>query len=347
MKRLVKVGNVYIGGGSRVSIQSMTNVPTADGVRLLEQVDTLSKAGADIVRATVNSEEVLDGFAYACKNITIPLVADIHYDYRLAIKACLAGASKIRINPGNIGSEKGIKELVAVLKDKGIPIRIGVNGGSLDKEILAKYGKTPLALAESALKHAAILEKYGFYDTIISVKASDVNDTIEANRILNKRCDYPLHVGITESGGGELAVIKSCIGIGTLLQEGIGDTIRVSLSDDPVKEVTVAMNILRALGLDKEFVNVVSCPTCGRTEFDVIGTASVLRERTANIRKKLSIAVMGCTVNGLGEGKNADFGVAGGKDKSIIFKNGEKLEVVKNAEVLDKLLGLLKEYING
>ncbi len=347
MKKTVRVGNVNIGGDSRISIQSMTNVPTADGARLLSQIRALSDAGADIVRATVNCEEALKGFAYVCNNTSVPIVADIHYDYRLAIKACEVGASKIRINPGNIGSEQGIKKLVEVLKDKNIPVRIGVNGGSLDKDIQIKYGQTPTALAESALKHVAILEKLGFYDIIVSVKASNVSDTIEANRILDKRCDYPLHIGVTESGGGDLAVIKSCIGIGSLLQECIGNTIRVSLSDDPIKEVKVALNILRALGIDKDFVDVISCPTCGRTEFDVIGTSKLLREKTADIHKKLSIAVMGCTVNGLGEGRNADFGVAGGRDKSIIFKKGETLEIVDNTEVLDKLLTLLKEYING
>lgn len=347
MKRLVKVGSINIGGEEKVSVQSMTNVPTADGAKLLAQINSLHDAGADIVRATVNSEEALNGFSFACKNTNIPLVADIHFDYRLAIKACIAGASKIRINPGNIGSEQGIRELVAVLKDKGVPVRIGVNGGSLDKDVLAKYGDTPEGLAESALKHARILEKLGFYDIVLSVKASDVQSTIKANRILNTRCEYPLHIGVTESGGGELALIKSAIGIGTLLEEGIGDTIRVSLSDDPIKEVIAGLNILRAVGLDNDFVNVISCPTCGRTEFDVIGTASALREKTEHIRKKLTIAVMGCTVNGLGEGKKADFGVAGGKDKSILFKKGEMLEIINNENVLTRLLELTEECING
>ena len=347
MSRVVKVGDVLIGGDNPVSIQTMTDVNSANGVLLLSEVERLHSKGADIVRATVNDDKAAEGFAYAAKRSECPLVADIHFDHRLAIKAALGGAAKIRINPGNIGSYNGIDELVKVCKDKKIPIRIGVNKGSLDKDIVSEYGRTYQALVESALKHARLLETRGFYDIVISVKSSDVTETVKAYRALSRKCDYPLHLGVTEAGGGDLALVKSSIGIGSLLLDGIGDTIRVSLTEDPVKEIYAARNILRSLKIDENFVEIISCPTCGRTEYDVKGISERLREKTAHIRKKITISVLGCVVNGIGEGKDADIGVAGGKDKCVIFEKGKVLTTVSNDEVEEALDRLIAKYTNN
>lgn len=342
MTKSVRIGKISIGGGNKIAIQTMTNVDTANGELLLSEIKRLSTAGADLIRATVNNESAVKGFEYACKRTDVPLIADIHFDYKLAIKSVLAGASKVRINPGNTGTN--FKELCSVCKDHGAAIRIGVNKGSLDKEIEEKFGRTAEGIVQSALKSIDMLEKYAFYDTVISLKSSNVSESISAYRSISKQTNYPLHVGITEAGGGDIAVMKSAIGIGSLLVDGIGDTIRVSLSDDPINEVYAAKNILRALKIDENYVEIISCPTCGRTEGDVIGISQRLRELTKDVKKRITIAVMGCVVNGLGEGKDADFGVAGGKEKSIIFEKGQKIAVVNNDEVEARLIELMQKY---
>ena len=347
MSKAVKVGKITIGGGRTPVVQTMTNVDTADGVLLLSEIKRLSEAGAEIIRATVNDEKALLGFEFAAKNTDVPLVADIHFDYRLAVEAALRGAAAVRINPGNIGSEEKIKEVVSACADRGIPIRVGANSGSIEKTILEKYGRSPEALVESALLQVDTLEKYAFDNIVISVKSSDVSETVAAYRALSKRTDYPLHLGVTEAGGGEMALIKSSIGIGSLLLDGIGDTIRVSLSDDPIKEVYAAKNILRAIGLDKNFVDVISCPTCGRTTYDVIGVSAKVREMTKDIKTPLKIAVMGCIVNGLGEGAEADIGVAGGKEKSVLFEKGEVIATVRNEEVEERLKELIEKHVKN
>ncbi|MBQ7652926.1 MAG: flavodoxin-dependent (E)-4-hydroxy-3-methylbut-2-enyl-diphosphate synthase [Clostridia bacterium] len=345
MSREVKIGKVSIGNNKIPVVQTMTNVDTADGVLLLKEIQRLSSAGAEIIRASVNTEDALKGFAYACRNTDVPLVADIHFDYQLAIGAAKAGAAKIRINPGNIGSQERVKEVVSACRDYGAAIRVGVNKGSLDVDLVEKYGKTPEAIVESAMRQVERIERYGFTDLVISVKSSDVSETVESYRLLSKSTDYPLHLGVTEAGGGDLALIKSSIGIGSLLLSGIGDTIRVSLSDDPISEVYAAKNILRALGIDKNFVNVISCPTCARTSIDVIGLAERIRKATINVNKPLKVAIMGCVVNGLGEGEDADIGVAGGKDKSVIFSKGVKIATIDNADIEKTILELINERI--
>ena len=345
MSREVKIGKVSIGNNKIPVVQTMTNVDTADGVLLLKEIQRLSSAGAEIIRASVNTEDALKGFAYACRNTDVPLVADIHFDYQLAIGAAKAGAAKIRINPGNIGSQERVKEVVSACRDYGAAIRVGVNKGSLDVDLVEKYGKTPEAIVESAMRQVERIERYGFTDLVISVKSSDVSETVESYRLLSKSTDYPLHLGVTEAGGGDLALIKSSIGIGSLLLSGIGDTIRVSLSDDPISEVYAAKNILRALGIDKNFANVISCPTCARTSIDVIGLAERIRKATINVNKPLKVAIMGCVVNGLGEGEDADIGVAGGKDKSVIFSKGVKIATIDNADIEKTILELINERI--
>lgn len=345
MSKKIKVGNVYIGGDSPITIQTMTNVITADASKLINQVKHLEIAGADIVRITVNDLAAVDGFRQAVKKASVPLVADIHFDSGLAIKAIEAGANKIRINPGNMSIE-GVRKVCEALKYYNIPVRVGVNSGSIAKEYYEKYKNSDLALVESALDNVRLLEKNGVGNIVISVKSSDTVKTINAYRLLAKRTDYPLHLGVTEAGGGELAVIKSSIGIGSLLADGIGATIRVSLSDDPIKEIEVGKKILQALGLDKNFVDIISCPTCGRTEFDVIGCSARLRERFKNTNVPLKIAVMGCVVNGIGEGKEADFGIAGGKDKSVIFAKGEKVATIDNDKAEEYLCELVRQRLN-
>lgn len=300
MKRKIKVGNLFIGGGARVSVQSMTNTPTSDSEKTLKQVLELEKAGCDIVRIAVSNDEE----AEACKNIIgktkVALVADIQFDYRMAVKCADIGFDKIRFNPGNIGDESKVKEVVAACKRNRVPIRVGVNGGSLDKNVAA-YASGAEALAQSALIHAAILEKYGFYDTVLSVKSSDVRTMVEAYEILDARCDYPLHLGVTESGTKIRGVIKSSIGIGSLLLKGIGDTVRVSLTGDPLREVEAARLILSALNLNGDCVEIVSCPTCSRCNYDMEPIVDELEKKLYGLKKKLKIAVMGCVVNGPGE----------------------------------------------
>jgi len=344
--REVKIGNKKIGGNNPILVQSMTNTDTHDIEKTIEQIKRLEAEGCDIIRVAVPDMEAAEAIKEIKKNINIPLVADIHFDYRLAIKSIENGADKIRINPGNIGREENIKKVVEIAKEKGIPIRIGVNSGSLEKEILHKYkGVTAEAVVESALKNVLILEKLGFYDIVISLKTTNVPLTIEAYKLASSKVDYPLHVGITEAGTIEAGTIKSAIGIGTLLYLGIGDTIRVSLTGDPVHEVRVGRQILRSLGLLKEGVEIISCPTCGRTKIDLIRLAEEVEKRTRNIKKPLKVAVMGCVVNGPGEAKEADIGIAGGDGEGVIFKKGKVYKKVKEEELVEELMKEIEKLL--
>ena len=339
MTRQILVGNVPIGGGAPVSIQSMLNTPTTDVEGSLRQLRELAAAGCQIARLAVPDREAAAGFREIVKESPLPLVADIHFDYRLAIAAAEAGASKIRINPGNIGGEDRVKAVVEVCKDRHIPIRIGVNGGSLDKKLLEKYGHpTAEALVESAFGHLELLEKQGFYDTCVSMKSSTVPTMVAAARLFRSRCDYPLHIGVTETGPVRQGLIKSAMGIGALLLDGIGDTLRVSLTDDPVQEVYAARDILKAAGLRKDGVNIVSCPTCGRTRIDLIGLVNRVDAALKDCKKPITVAVMGCVVNGPGEAREADIGIAGGDGCGLIFEKGEAVEKLPYDKLLPALL---------
>ena len=338
ISRKVKVGNVYVGGGAPVSIQSMTNTDTRDAVKTTEQILALENAGCEIIRFSVYDEDCAKAIPYIKAHTHIPLVADIHFDHRLAIAAIENGIDKVRINPGNIGSEQKVRELVAAAKDRGIPIRIGVNGGSLEKDILAKYGVTAEGMVESALRHAAILENCGFYDIVLSLKASTVVKTVEANRLAREKTPYPLHLGVTEAGMDEEAVVKSAVGIGSLLLDGIGDTIRVSLTGDPVREVAAAKQILSALGMRKTGLEVVSCPTCGRTRVDLPSIVRKVKDSLPESKKPMRIAVMGCAVNGPGEAREADMGIAFGSVNAVVFKKGELLYSDKLPQVIDSFI---------
>ena len=339
MTRQINVGGVLIGGGSPVVIQSMLNTKTTDVEGSLAQIRALKTAGCQIARLSVQNMEAARGFAQICKESELPLVADIHFDYKLAIAAAEGGASKIRINPGNIGGEDRVKAVVDVCKEKKIPIRIGVNGGSLDKRLLEKYGHpTAEALVESAFEHLELLEKFGFYDTCLSMKSSTVPTMVAAARLFRSKCDYPLHIGVTETGPVKMGIIKSAMGIGALLLDGIGDTIRVSLTDDPVQEVYAAKDILKAAGLRKEGVNIISCPTCGRTRIDLIGLVNRVDEALKDCQKPITVAVMGCIVNGPGEAREADIGIAGGDGWGMIFEKGEQVEKLPYDELLPALL---------
>ena len=339
MTRQINVGGVKIGGGAPVVIQSMLNTRTTDVAGSLQQIRQLQTAGCQIVRLAVPNMEGARGFAQIAKESELPLVADIHFDYKLAIAAAEGGASKIRINPGNIGGEDRVQAVVEVCKDKHIPIRIGVNGGSLDKKLLEKYGHpTAEALVESAFEHLELLEKYGFYDTCVSMKSSTVPTMVAAARLFRSKCDYPLHIGVTETGPVRQGLIKSAMGIGSLLLDGIGDTIRVSLTDDPVEEVYAAKDILKAAGLRKEGVNIISCPTCGRTRIDLIGLVNQVDAALKDCRKPITVAVMGCVVNGPGEAREADIGIAGGDGWGTIFEIGEQVAKLPYDELLPALL---------
>ena len=339
MTRQIHVGGVPIGGGAPVVIQSMLNTKTTDVGGSLAQIRALKTAGCQIARLSVQNMEAARGFAEICKESELPLVADIHFDYKLAIAAAEGGASKIRINPGNIGGEDRVKAVVDVCKDKNIPIRIGVNGGSLDKRLLEKYGHpTAEALVESAFEHLELLEKYGFYDTCLSMKSSTVPTMVAACRLFRSKCDYPLHIGVTETGPVKMGMIKSAMGIGALLLDGIGDTIRVSLTDDPVQEVYAAKDILKAAGLRKEGVNIISCPTCGRTSIDLIGLVNRVDEALKDCQKPITVAVMGCVVNGPGEAREADIGIAGGDGFGMIFEKGVQVAKLPYDELLPALL---------
>ena len=330
----MNVGGVRIGGGAPISIQSMTNTDTRNAEATVKQILELENAGCEIVRSSVYDERCVEVLPQIISKIHIPLVADIHFDYRLAIGAIKAGVAKVRINPGNIGSEAGVRKLAECASAYGVPIRIGVNGGSLEKELLQKYGVCAEAMVESALGHVRILEEHGFYDTKISIKSSSVLNTIECYRLLSQRCDYPLHLGVTEAGGVLRGAIKSSVGMGVLLSEGIGDTLRVSLTAAPEEEMTVAWELLRALGLRQRGPEIISCPTCGRTEIDLIGLAQEVERRLRTENAPIKVAVMGCVVNGPGEAREADLGMAGGRDKGIIFRKGEVIRSVRGQEAL-------------
>ena len=339
MTRQIQVGGVAVGGVAPVSIQSMLNTKTTDVEGSLSQIRALAAAGCEIARLAVPDMEAAAGFGKIAAQSPLPLVADIHFDYRLAIAAAEGGAAKIRINPGNIGGEDRVKAVVDCCKAHHIPIRIGVNGGSLDKALLHKYGHpTPEALVESAFSHIALLEKYGFYDICVSMKSSSVPLMMAAYRLFAEKSDYPLHLGVTETGTETMGVIKSAMGIGGLLCMGIGDTIRVSLTADPVKEVLAAKSILKAAGLRKEGVNLIACPTCGRTKIDLIGLANRVEEALQDCKKPLTVAVMGCVVNGPGEAREADVGIAGGEDCGVLFVKGELKEKLPYDELLPALL---------
>ncbi|MEG1481043.1 flavodoxin-dependent (E)-4-hydroxy-3-methylbut-2-enyl-diphosphate synthase [Clostridium sp.] len=337
--RKIKIGDITIGGDSEVIIQSMTNTDTRDVNKTLEQINKLVSEGCQMVRCAVPDMEACDALKEIVSKSPVPIVADIHFDYRLALKAIENGVSKLRINPGNIGSTEKVKAIVEKAKANGIPIRIGVNSGSLEKDILARDGKpTAKGLVESALRHVKILEDLDFYDIVISIKSSNVNMMIDAYRLMSEKCDYPLHLGVTESGTLFKGTIKSSIGIGTLLAEGIGNTIRVSLTSDPIEEIKVAKEILNALGYRKEGIEFVSCPTCGRTEINLIKIAEEVEERLKSSNKNIKVAVMGCVVNGPGEAREADIGIAGGKGVGIIFKKGEIIKKVKESELVEELI---------
>ena len=340
----VRVGKLTVGGDAPITVQSMTNTDPRDREATLRQVRALALRGCDLVRLAVPDRGAASIFSYLKEQgITVPLVADIHFDYKIALEAVAAGADKIRINPGNVGSRDNVAAVVRACRAAGVPIRIGVNGGSLERPLLEKYGApTAEAIAESALGHAAILESLDFFDTVISVKSSDVKTMIDANRILAEKTDYPLHLGVTEAGGLKRGMIKGAIGVGTLLSEGIGDTVRVSLTADPLEEVAAAREILSALGLDPTAgIDVVSCPTCGRTKIDLIPLLAAfekgLDERGLR-KKKLKVAFMGCAVNGPGEAREADIGIAGGDGEALLFKRGETIAKYPADRIVEVLL---------
>lgn len=342
LKRQVNVGGVLIGGNAAVSIQSMTNTDTRNVITTVEQILRLEEAGCEIIRCAVPDMEAAQAIKEIKKQIHIPLVADIHFDYRLALECMKNGVDKIRINPGNIGSRDRTKQVVEMAKDKGIPIRIGVNGGSLEKELLQKYKRpTADALVESAMHHVEILDELNFSDIVISIKTSDVPTTIEAYKKLDKITDIPAHVGVTESGTLRGGIIKSSVGIGTLLSMGIGNTIRVSLTADPVEEVNAAKDILKVLGLRNSGVKFVSCPTCGRTQIDLIKIANEVEKRLQNVNKDITVAVMGCAVNGPGEAREADIGIAGGKGEGLIFSHGEIIKKVSEDKIIEELMNMI------
>lgn len=347
--RAVFAGGLKIGGGASVSVQSMTNTDPHDFAACAAQVEALAKAGCDLVRLTVPDTRAAGVFAYIREQgIRVPLCADIHFDYKVAIEAAAAGADKIRLNPGNIGGSERVRAVATACREHGIPIRIGVNSGSVERELLAKYGApTPEALAESALSHAALLEAVDFYDIVLSVKASTVPDMIAANRRLAHACDYALHLGVTEAGSERVGTIKSAVGIGTLLSEGIGDTVRVSLTADPVREVCAAWDILDTLGLsEKPRMSIVSCPTCGRTRIDLVGLSAAFEkaaEREGLTSLPITVALMGCAVNGPGEAREADIGIAGGDGEAVLFEKGEIVRKIPEGEILSTLIARIRD----
>lgn len=346
MTRQISIGDVKIGGGAPISVQSMTNTKTTDTNATVAQIKALVDAGCDIVRVAVPDMSAAENIYNIKSQVNVPLVADIHFDYRLALKAIEQGIDALRINPGNIGDEERVKAVVEAAKIRNIPIRIGVNAGSLDKKLLAKYGKvTAEALVESALEHIRILEKLNFYDIKISLKAHDVPLTLDAYRLMSETVDYPLHLGITEAGTVNTGIIKSAVGIGALLAEGIGDTFRISLTGDPVNEVKVANEILKALGLKEYGPTLISCPTCGRCNIDLPSIAEKVEQRLSGITKPIKVAVMGCVVNGPGEARDADIGIAGGKGEGLVFRKGEVINKVAENKLVDALFEELDKLI--
>ena len=344
----VKIKDRYIGGGEKVLIQSMTNTKTSDVDKTVSQILSLEECGCEIVRATVNDVDAAKAISKIKEKIHIPLVADIHFDYRLALLAVENGVDKVRINPGNIGDVSNVKKVADACRQKGIPIRIGVNGGSLDKEILKKYGSvTAEALVESAKKEIKVLESCDFNDIVLSLKVSDTNKMIDAYTLASQMFPYPLHIGVTEAGGGVEGIVKNAVGIGYLLRNGIGDTLRVSLTENVEKEIEAAKEILSATGVRKEWVEIISCPTCGRTEVDIIKLADEVKRKTSHIKKHIKIGVMGCVVNGPGEARECDIGIAGGKGCAVLFKKNESGETVNLGKIEeDKIIDTLLFEIN-
>ena len=344
MTRQIFVGGVPIGGGAPVTIQSMTNTRTDDVAATVAQIRRLAAAGCQIVRVAVPDLAAAKAVGAIKEQIDIPLVVDIHFDYKLALECAAAGCDKVRINPGNIGGEDRVRQVADACRQKGIPIRIGVNGGSLEKPILAKYGGvTPEALVESAFGHIRLLEKFDFTDICVSLKSSSVPVTMAAYRLMSEESDYPLHLGVTETGTPRMGILKSAVGIGGLLALGIGDTMRVSLSADPVEEVYAARDILKAAGVRKDGPELVACPTCGRTRIDLIGLANEVEERLKSVDKPITVAVMGCAVNGPGEASAADVGIAGGVGEGLLFRKGEIVKKVPQEALVDELFALIEE----
>ena len=340
----VKLGNIFIGGDSDITVQSMLNIPSTDIEESVRQSVELEKAGCDIIRLAVPNMDAVKLIPAIKEKVSVPLVADIHFDYRLALEAAAAGIDKIRINPGNIGSEDRVKLVADECRKRNIPIRIGVNSGSLEKHILEKYGRpTPQALCDSALYHASLLEKFDFDNIVLSMKSSDVDFMVQAYELASEQTDYPLHLGVTEAGTERMGIIKSSIGIGSLLLKGIGDTIRVSLTDSPVKEVYAAKDILRALGLNKKGVRFISCPTCGRTRINLIELAKQAEDALRDCEKNITVAIMGCIVNGPGEAREADIGIAGGDGNGLIFKKGEIVKKVPEEKLLEELISEIEK----
>ena len=344
MTKQILVGGVPVGGNAPIPIQSMCNTRTDDVAATVAQIKRLEAAGCEIIRVAVPDMAAARAVGAIREQISIPLVVDIHFDYRLALEAVAAGADKVRINPGNIGAPERVKAVAQACRVRGVPIRIGVNGGSLEKPLLAKYGGvTPEALVESAFGHIELLHRYDFDDICVSLKSSDVRTTMAAYRLMSEKSDYPLHLGVTETGTLRMGTIKSAIGIGGLLSYGIGDTIRVSLSADPVEEVSAARDILKALGIRRDGPNLISCPTCGRTRIDLIRLAQEVEQRLEHVQKPLTVAVMGCVVNGPGEAASADVGIAGGDGVGLLFRKGEIVKKVPQDQLVDELFSLIDE----
>jgi (E)-4-hydroxy-3-methylbut-2-enyl-diphosphate synthase len=345
--RKIRVGNLAIGGGAPVSVQSMTNTDTRDAAATIAQIKRLQAVGCELVRVAVPDAAAAAELGRIRRAITIPLVADIHFNHRLALAAVAEGVDGLRLNPGNIGSAARVREVVAACRERAVPIRIGVNGGSLDRELQERYGNTPQALVESALQHVRLLEKEGFELIKISLKSSDVRATLEAYRRLAEKVDYPFHIGITEAGTRLRGAVKSAVGIALLLNEGLGDTLRVSLTADPEEEVFVAYEILKSLGLRQRGIELISCPTCGRTEVQLIALAEAVEKALAHIREPLKIAVMGCVVNGPGEARHADFGIAGGRGVGLLFCRGEVLRKLPEEQLVPALVAEVENYLAG
>lgn len=343
--RQVVVGTIKIGGDAPISVQTMTKTKTDDIAGTVGQIKVAAEAGVDIVRVTVNDKEAADAMAEIVRQSPVPIVADIHFNHIFALKAVEAGVAKVRINPGNIGTKDRIRQVLTACKDRGIPIRIGVNSGSLEEDILEKHGyPTAEALFESAMRHVGICDEFNFKDVVISVKSTDVKLMIEAYRLVAQRTDIPLHLGVTEAGTTRIGTIKSSVGIGTLLAEGIGDTIRVSLTDDPVKEVEVGKEILRSLSLASRNIELIACPTCGRLEVDLFGIMAQLEEKLAGVKKPVKIAVLGCVVNGPGEASEADIGIAAGKGVAILYRKGEVVKRVKEEDIVSTVLEEVERF---
>lgn len=337
--KVVKIGNVLIGGDNPIVVQSMTNTNTKYVDATVSQIKRLEDAGCELVRLAVVDMEAAKCVSKIKSRVSIPLVADIHFDYKLALESIKQGIDAIRINPGNIGDIDRVRQVVEACKKNNLPIRIGVNGGSLEKNLLNKYGSaTPEAMVESALNHIKILEKLDFYDIVVSLKNSDIIKSVEAYRLISEKIDYPLHLGITESGNIKKGTIKSSIGVGSLLVDGIGDTIRISLTGDPVEEIHVAKEILRSIGLLNDKIKIVSCPTCGRCNIDLIKFSDEIESKIENIEKNITVAIMGCAVNGPGEAKEADIGIAGGKNEGLLFKKGEIVKKIPQEDIVSTLI---------